>query len=162
MGWKWSCLRKVWWNGKRRHIPLFCPHLCPESKLAIFLSLWEKSFKVNKHTYAHVQNGCWKRIPSKQNLASQLKGIQMILEICCCKIPEESIIFRSVHSDFQMGSSLLLSKFNDKVLFSPWENWMKNTICVSSIINFKIQCVIIWCYDAFKIHLFLNLQGGIH
>lgn len=139
VGWEWSSLRKVWWNGEERRIAPFFSHLCPESKLAVFLPLWEKSFKGNKCTYTDVQSRCSKKTPSKQNLAMQLKGIQVILKIWCCKIPEENTIFGTIHSNFQVRSSLLLAKFNDKV-FVPWEKGMKNTICVPSIINSKIQC----------------------
>lgn len=120
--------RMVEW-GKETHTSFF-PHPCSESKLAIFFLFGRNtSNKGNKRTYADIQNGCWKGLPSKQNLAIQLKRIQVILEICCCKTLEANIIFRSVHRVFQMGSSLL-SKFTDRIV-SPWEKWMKKYyVCI--------------------------------
>lgn len=94
--------RMVEW-GKETH-SFFFPHPCSESKLAIFFLFGRNiSNKGNKHIYADVQNGCWKGLPSKQNLAIQLKRIQMILEICYCKTPEANIIFRSVRRVFSNG-----------------------------------------------------------
>lgn len=94
--------RMVEW-GKETHT-FFFPHPCSESKLAIFFLFGRNiSNKGNKRIYADVQNGCWKGLPSKQNLAIQLRRIQMILEICYCKTPEANIIFRSVHRVFSNG-----------------------------------------------------------
>lgn len=130
--------RIVEW-GKETHT-FFFPHPCSESKLAIFFLFGRNiSNKGNKRIYADVQNGCWKGLPSKQNLAIQLKRIQMILEICYCKTPEANIIFRSVRRVFFLSCQSLLTE----CLLLEKTGW-KNTICVFSIINSKVQCVVIW------------------
>lgn len=129
--------RMVEW-GKETHTSFF-PHPCSESKLAIFFLCGRNiSNKGNKRSYADVQNGCWKGLPNKQNRAIQLKRIQMISEICCCKTLE---FFKWGHLSCQ---SLLT-----ECLFLEKTGW-KNTICVSSIINSKIQCVVLWHYVALK------------
>lgn len=66
--------------------------------------------------------------------------------------------FQVCPQQFPNSVGHLSSRQSLVTVFFPWENWMKNTISVLSIIHSKVQCVILWSYDGFEINLFWNLQ----